>query len=326
MKKIVLAIALLIGIQHASEAQQQPRFSQYMFNQMVLNPAYTGSTETFSASLLGRYQWVGIEGAPQTGTIGAHAALGDAKKIGVGGFISYDRIGVTQTMGAFATYSYKFILGESRLSMGISGGLNYLSTDDSQLHTNGEMENVTIDPSFNQGNLRKTLPNFGLGLYYYNPRKFYIGFSAPHLLNNNLRSDNTVAVVAHQFRHYNFMAGAILGQGMFKFRPSVLVKAVPVNAPLQVDLSGLVLIKDMIWIGGSYRTPIGSKDADGQTLVIDSESANAIVAFQKDGWKIGYAYDFTITQLRQFTNGSHEVSLTFDMKQKGVRVHTPRFF
>lgn len=329
MKKVLLSISLLLAAYTTVQAQQDPRFSQYMFNQLALNPAYTGTTEALSVTLLGRYQWVGIDGSPQTGTLSAHLPFGAEKKAGVGALLAYDRIGITQTTSFFGSYAYKFILGENRLSVGLNGGVHYLATDDSQLQTNPLMiDPLTGDPVFAQGSLRRLLPNFGLGLYFYKPNGYYVGVSAPHLLNNNLRNDaQNVALVAKQYRHYNFMAGAVVGRGGLKFRPSVLVKAVPVNAPVQVDLSALFLIKDVLWLGGSYRTAVGNRNNVGDVQAIGTESANAIVAFElKNGLKIGYAYDMTFSQLQQYTSGSHEIILSYDMKSKGVRYHTPRYF
>ncbi len=328
MKKIILAITLLVVAHTTTKAQQDPRFSQYMFNQLVINPAYTGTTEALSLSLLGRYQWVGIDGSPQTGTLSGHLPLGTDKKAGVGAYLAYDKIGVTQTTAFFGSYAYKFILGESRLSVGLNGGINYLSTDDSQLQTNPIMDPVTGDPVFQQGSLKRLLPNFGLGLYFYKPNKYYMGVSAPHLLNNNLRDEEaTIALIAKQYRQYNFMAGGVIGQGAFKFRPSMLVKAVPTNAPVQVDLSAMFLIKDMLWLGGSYRTAVGNRNEAGSVQAIATESADAIVGFQfQNGLRLSYAYDLTLSKLQQFTTGSHEIMIGYDIKGKGVRYHTPRYF
>ena len=175
--------------------------------------------------------------------------------------------------------------------------------------------------------LSRLLPNFGLGLYFYNPQKYYVGLFAPQLLNNNLRDETQgIDAVAHQYRQYNFMAGAVFGEEL-KLRPSVLLKAIPSNAPLQLDASLLFLFKETLWLGASYRTALGNKNVDNQTQIIDTESIDAIVAFQlKNGLKIGYAYDLTLSQLSKYTSGSHEIMLGYDMRPKGVRYHTPRYF
>lgn len=323
MRKIILALAILIGTAYTLDvkAQQDARYTQYMFNKMALNPGYTGSNEGLSIAALYRTQWVNIDGAPTSVTLSAHAPLGDAKKIGLGGFLEYDNIGVHQQVNAFAAYSYKFILGESRLSIGLQGGISYRASNFTNVDGNSMVVTSIDNPFLNDE--RRLLPNFGVGLYYYKPNSFYVGAAAPHLLNNNLRDDDpTISRTPHQERHYNFMGGMVFGRD-FKIMPSALVKLVPSQAPVQFDANVLLSLKEIIWLGASYRFAVGNTDN-----ALESESVNAIVAFQVKQLRIGYAYDYTLSDLGAFAMplGSHEVSISYDMKGKGVRYYTPRHF
>jgi type IX secretion system PorP/SprF family membrane protein len=321
MKKIVLAFALFAWASIGVQAQQLPRYSQYMFNQLTFNPAYTGTTEGLSITALGRMQWVNIKGAPTTVSLAAHSPLGVDKKAGVGGFLEYDEIGVHRRSNLFLSYAYKFILGESRFSIGLNGGITMLQSNYTQA-TGNELINLGIDPAFAQDESR-LMPNFGLGIYWYRPNRFYVGLSAPQLLENRLTANGGTDLekVAHQYRHYMATAGLIIGRSDFRVRPSILVKAVPTNAPIQTDASLMFLIKDTFWFGGSYRSAFGGDKS------FESESVDAIIAFQlKNGLKIGYAYDFTLSELNNYTSGSHEIMLGYDFRGKGVRYHTPRYF
>jgi len=320
MKRLLLTFALLAGICWQAAAQQDARYTQYMFNQQMLNPGYTGSTDGFSFTAIGRLQWVGIDGAPKSLGVSGHTPLGKNKKFGVGAYVEHDRIGVHNQTNVFASYAYKFILGESRLSIGLQGGIGYLNSDFTQVQGNDDID-ITVDNAF-ADNQRNLLPNFGLGLYLYRPNKYYLGVSAPHLLNNDLRSDAGVTTLARQYRHYYAMGGVVIGNGDFKVRPSFLVKTVPTQAPIQLDANLMFLIKEIVWFGASYRTAFGNADPFAQ-----SESIDGIIAFQLPmGLKIGYAYDYTLSKLNNFTSGSHEVMLGFDLKGKGERYITPRYF
>lgn len=315
MKRILLAIALITVAIAGLNAQQDARYTQYMFNKLVFNPAYAGTGDGLELSAIYRNQWVNIEGAPQEFSISAHTPFGGKKQFGLGGFFEFDQIGVHSQYRLFLDYAYKFaITPRARLSIGVSGGLAYRVSNFTDL-TSGDSDPFVIDPNdivFGE-NVSKLLPNFGLGLYFYNPNKYYLGVSAPHLINNDLGFRS-----AHQSRHYHFMGGLVfpLGESL-KLKPSVLVKWVPNNAPIQYDANLMFLIKEMIWLGASYRI-------DNQ---FNSESLDFIAALElKNGFRIGYAYDFTLSDLSNYTSGSHEIMLGYAIKGKDVRIRTPRYF
>lgn len=313
---INITTILFFNTQQAN-AQQDARYSMYMFNGLLHNPAYAGSAGKLSLNGFYRNQWTGFEGAPQTFSISGHAALGQAEKVGLGAWGEYDEIGVHKIFKVYGTYAYRFAAGTNgHLSAGIQGGITQMKSTFTDV--SGPDEGI-IDPTFAE-NQSALLPNFGVGLYY-NTTHFYMGVSAPHLLNNKLDNGNdaNVTKIASQFRQYNFTLGAVLGKNDgFKVKPSILIKAVPGNAPIQADANLSFLIKEVFWIGSSARF----------TDKFEPESVDAIIAFQlKNGLRIGYSYDYTLSDICKYNNGSHEVTIGYDLiKKDSERLVTPRYF
>jgi type IX secretion system PorP/SprF family membrane protein len=296
-------------------AQQDARYSMYMFNGMYLNPAYTGSTGSGSFAAFYRKQWVNIEGSPQTMSLSAHSPFGKRQQYGLGGYLEYDEIGVHQRITGYGAYAYRFKLPIGALALGVQGGVQYLRSNFTDITPEEVITNP--DPVF-QENSSVLLPNFGLGIWFNTP-SFFAGLSAPHLINNKLNDGQpNVTTIGRQYRHYLFNTGVVLKAGnSVKFVPSILVKAIPQNAPVQFDANLSLFLMDMLWVGSSFRfenkfTP---------------ESVNAIVGFQfGNGLRLAYAYDYTLSSLNNFTSGSHEVTLGYDMKKKVERLITPRYF
>lgn len=306
----VLLFCAFVSINIESQAQQDPEYTMYMFNGLALNPAYAGTREAMSFTALGRYQWVNIEGAPKTVALSLHSPVKD--RVGLGIMSVYDQIGPHDKIDVFASYAYRFPVGErATLSAGLQGGIQYYNSRYSQVQTN-----VGGDPNF-QDDLTRMFPNFGAGLYLYAER-FYIGASVPHLINNRLKPDNTggdvdISLVAHQYRHYFLTGGIVVPMGNnFDLKPSFLLKSVPGVSPLQADLNLSLLIKKALWIGASYRS---------------FDSIDFIVEFQfNPNLRAGYAYDFTITELSNYTTGSHEVMIGYDWGFQKEKIITPRYF
>lgn len=296
-------------------AQQDARYTHYMFNQLVLNPGYAGSAETTSLLGLYRTQWVGLDGSPQTIALSGHTALGAGKKIGLGGHVEYDEIGVHQRFSAFGSYAYKLPMGPGKLGLGVQAGALFLQSNWSRIRTS---QDGAPDPRLSE-DVNRVLPNFGIGAHFYT-KNYYLGVSIPHLLNNRLDGNNDadVAKLARQFRHYNFTGGLIFPLGnSLKLKPSFLVKAVPGNAPTQVDLNVSALIREILWLGSSFRFDQSPTP----------ESLNFIAGVQlKQGMRISYAYDLTLSDLRRKHDGSHEIILGYDFPSKSKRIITPRYF
>ena len=279
--------------------QQDAQYTQYMYNMNVLNPAYAGSKGITSIGLLGRTQRVGVEGAPQTLTLSIHSPIGN--QVGLGFSIIHDEIGPVKEDNVYVDFSYTLLTSrEGRLAFGLKGGVTFLDV----------REVITVDPDPLNIPIHQTSPNFGAGVLYYND-KFYLGLSAPNFLETRyLENNGGQTSSASEKMHYFLTMGYVFEiNDHLKFKPSTMIKATS-GAPLSVDLSANVLIQDRFEVGLSYR--------------IDDSISGMIGVKVNDDFRIGYAYDHTISSLGQFNTGSHEVLLLFDFNRRNIK--SPRFF
>ena len=304
--KITVAILFLTGLGIESLlAQQSAMYSQYMFNTLAVNPAYAGSRNVISATALLRSQWVGIAGAPRTSTFTIDAPLKD-KRIGVGIQIFNDKLGVTNTTGGVLSYAYRIRMEKATLSFGMQGSANQFTANFSNVSL--EPTSQIFDPAFGS-DVRKVLFNIGTGVYY-NSDRFYAGLSSPELLNNRLSSDT--GNLSRKTFHIYLASGYVFDINTdLKFKPSFLFKAVG-GAPLQADLNATVWIKDRVAVGAQYRT---SADILGLLEV----QINPQI-------RIGYAYDHSVTRLRNYNSGSHEIMLRYEFGFNGSKFLSPRYF
>jgi type IX secretion system PorP/SprF family membrane protein len=305
-KIVLLLLPFLISKGHA---QQIPVMSQYMFNGLVINPAYAGSKDFMSTTLMVRKQWTGYEGAPLTQNASIHGPL-RKKKVGLGFMISNDKIGITNQTDVFASYAYHIPTGKgnSKLSLGLQGGFSYLKSNFTEL---------TVwdanDPVYAANTLTNLQPNFGFGAYYYQER-LYAGLSIPQLLSyDSIQLFHvTQSSIHHLSRHFYVNGGIIFAENRdFVIRPSFLVKYAK-NAPLQYDLNLNFLLSNIFWVGASYRS--------GDAIV-------AIFEYQVNRkLRIGYSYDYTLSQLKNYSSGSHEIMLGYDFGYNVLKMKTPRYF
>lgn len=293
-------------------AQQDPQYTQYMYNTQVVNPAYAGSREVLSFGLLGRKQWVNLEGSPETGTFTVNSPIGLYDNMGLGLSIVYDKIGPATESNVVVDYSYSVNLSYStKLSMGLKAGLDMLDVDYGKLNIFNPN-----DPYFQNNIDNKLQPQIGAGLYL-NTNKFYAGLSVPNFLNSkhydesSLENADTDAIAIERL-HYYFISGYVfdLNENL-KFKPATLVKYVS-GSPLQWDFSANFLIKEKLTLGASYRW---------------SASVSALAGFQiSPNFFAGVAYDYQSTDIEKYSDGSYEVFLRFDIFNKSDRIVTPRFF
>lgn len=293
-----------------SFAQQNSLFSQYMFNALAINPAYAGSRNVVAATALYRNQWVGIEGAPKTGTFTIDAPFAN-ERLGAGLQIVSDKIGIVSTTGAVLSTAYRIPLNEGSLSFGIQGSASqyHAGFSDIQLDPSGPVG----DPGF-QEDVDKMLFNFGSGIYY-NSSRFYAGISVQDFVRNRLNNDpitDEETVTARQSAHAYVATGYVFPLGFdFNLKTSVLLKGVK-GAPIQADLNATLWIKEMIAIGAEYRS---SADISAlMELRITPEI------------RIGYAYDRSITTLQNFNKGSHEFMLRYEFSFDRDKMLSPRYF
>lgn len=306
-KFIGLILVLLSGI---SYAQQDSQYTQYMYNTIVVNPAYAGSREAMSIFALHRAQWVGLDGAPVTNNFSMHTPI-NGSNVGLGLSVVNDRIGPSDENNIAVDFSYSIKTSERyKLSFGLKASANLLNVDFTKLHIYNPG-----DPRFQDNIDNKFSPNIGVGFYLHSDNT-YFGLSAPYLLETNhfdkSAGNSSSSFVAREKTHYYFIAGHVFDlNANVQFKPSVLTKIVQ-GAPLQVDISGNFLINEKFTAGLAYRW-----DA----------AFSALVGFQvSDSWFIGYAYDMDTTKLANYNSGSHELFLRFELFNKNDRIISPRFF
>lgn len=311
MKKIILILLFLSGIT-SLKAQQDILVSHYMFNQLLLNPAYAGSKEYMMATLLYRKQWVNFKGAPETQVASLHGPVG-LSNFGWGLQINHDKIGVTDQTDVFINAAYHLPLTlKMKLSVGLRGGGGYYSYKNSDL-----IYWDANDPAFAGDKVSKFLPNIGWGAYLHTD-KFYVGISTPNIISYNpgdgvsINLNDSGKTIPHLVRHYYATAGIALELNPdIVLKPSILVKHTP-NAPIETDFNLNVLLGKLFWIGGSYRT------GDSFVALFEIQLGKQL--------HLGYSYDFTFTDVKNYSAGSHEIMIGYDFGYDIMKVKTPRYF
>lgn len=305
IKHIVL-ISLLLFASVGLKAQQEPQYTQYMFNMMSVNPAYTGTREAMNALLLSRWQWVGLEGAPKSHTFALHSPINN-KKIGVGASVISDNIGPVTNTYINLNYAHRVNLSDKMiLSLGLNGGIyNYhVRLSDLQLNE--------YDNTFQEDYKQNFQPNFGAGGYLYT-KDYYVGLSVPKLLKTDLEQEGTDEVPTELKRHGFLTAGYVFEiNSEWKIKPSILNKFVE-GAPPSLDITAQALYLDKFWFGSTYRV------GDAIAFLFEMQVNRQLV--------IGYSYDYTLSELSHDTNGSHEILISYDFAGfSNDKVKSPRYF
>ncbi|MEX0995772.1 MAG: type IX secretion system membrane protein PorP/SprF [Flavobacteriaceae bacterium] len=312
MKKsyIAIIVSILFGSIFSSSAQQDPQYTQYMYNTQVVNPAYAGSRESLSIGGLYRSQWVGLEGAPKTFTLSGHSPIGFSN-LGLGLSLVRDEIGPSTETWANVDISYTIQTSDiGKLAFGIKTGASFLNVDYTKLNISdpGDVFETNIDNKVNF--------QIGAGAFYYTDR-FYVGLSVPNFVESthfdeaSIENTDTDALGKERL-HYFLIAGHVfdLSENV-KFKPSVFTKLVT-GSPLQVDGSANFMFYDKFVLGGAYRW---------------SAAWSAMVGFQMtDEIFLGFGYDRETTDLAKFNDGSFEFFLRFELFKSPERILTPRFF
>lgn len=283
----------------------EPIYSQYWVNGLAINPAYTGSRECFSNTILYRNQWMGFDGAPITQTLSSHAPLKDEKNA-VGLFIFHESIGVTDYYDIYGNYAFRFQLGEGRISLGLKVGATFFQGNYSDIEASPE--GLAIDPILDSES--EVFPNFGVGAYYYTD-KFYLGLSVPKFLSYEIKSSKKTMYIGPENYDFLITGGILLGQSKtLKFKPSFLFRY-RLDNTYQIDIGANVIFYDVLWLGGSYRYN------DEFAFMIEYQVSNQIRA--------GVAYDFATGDLVGQHGGSLELILRYEFRYK-IRAVNPRYF
>jgi len=288
--------------------QQDPQYTQYMYNMNIVNPAYAGSRGTLSLGLLARSQWTNVNGGPKTMTFDAHAPVG--KKVGMGLSVIADEIGPAKEQNIYADFSYTITTSDQgRLAFGIKGGVTLLNVN--LLDVVLPQTSTGDDPLFDE-NINDAFPNVGAGVYYYND-KWYAGFSVPNLLKSEHLDKENINTKASEEIHYFLTTGYVFDlSSTLKFKPSILVKGVT-GAPVSFDVNANFLMYDRFEVGASYRWE------DAVSILFNFGVTRS--------FRIGYAYDYTISEFSNSnTGGSHELMLLYDISFSKKNLKSPRFF
>lgn len=302
IRYIIILAGLLLGASHTM-AQQDPMYTHYMYNTLVVNPAYAGARDALSITGLGRFQWVGLRGAPMSQTVQVHSPI--YKGLCGGLSMTNDRIGPVSNTLLNLDLSYQFFFAQhSRLSIGMRYTTGFFNNSLSSLNPeNGG------DPTF-QNNYNITLGNVGAGIYYQHT-KFYVGFSVPNIIEHNL---NNSAGLATERRHYFAIAGAYFKVGRtVDLKPTALVKVVQ-GAPVQADVTIEAIFQKKFSIGLHGRLLDGAGVLLGYNIM--------------PNFRVGYSFDWSFTPLMNAGQyGSHEVMLRYDLNWgKYAKVQNPRYF
>ncbi len=307
MKKLFILI-FLASIGSMAFAQQEVMVSQYMFNGLLLNPAYAGSHPYFSTSVLHRSQWVQFDKAPVTQVFSMDGPIaGD--RLGIGLNVVNDQLGVVNQLDIGANIAVKFPMPNGTLSFGMRADIVSYSANLSEITVWDENDPVY---AFNdiQGELAT---QFAAGAYYHTD-SWYVGLAIPNLysLDDNITFPDTQA--EDYFSPHYFLNGGFVTSPSYNLdiKPSALLKIEPA-APVEVDINCNFLLYKKLWLGAGYRS--------GDALI-------GMVEYNvTPQLRVGYAYDWTLTDIAAYSKGSHEVMLGYDFgKDVAIKKRSPRYF
>ena len=304
MKQLTgLLILIVLFATQDIHAQQDPQYTQYMYNMNVVNPAYAGSKESLSLTALYRKQWSGLDGAPETYTFSAHSPIGE--KVGLGLSAIKDELGPIKETNVYVDFSYTLQMSSTlQLALGIKAGATFhdVGLTDLELQDPG-------DPFFSE-NINNTYPNVGAGAFLYTDH-FYLGLSVPNFLQSVHLDENGIKY-GSETNHYFATAGYVFQVSEnFKLKPSVMVKSA-FDAPTSFDGNLNALFYEKFELGASYRL---------------DDSFSGLVGFQvTPNIRVGYAYDRVTSDIKTIADSSHEVIVTFDLFFNKRVLSSPRYF
>lgn len=311
-KGIIFVLALLVVFVAKAQQDLEPHYSHYSFNKSLFNPAFTGVGKAINLNMLYRKQWVNFPGSPVTGLLNGSAQI-TKQNMGIGGTIWYDQLGSpsVKTLNINALYAYHITLkNEAIMSFGLSAGIKQSSVDQSQVNAVDKSDEVLYG-----ANRSPIIPDFAFGMAY-TKGNFYSGFSISHLNQSKFRY--TASQESKLLRHYYLTAGYKYDiDPYFSLKPSILLRAVNTSVPLQMDANILVDYTGSVWGGMGYRS------GDAVSFLIGTQ-LDKLGMGVKEVIRIGYAFEWSISRVPKFNNGTHEIFLSYEFKKK-EKIHTPMF-
>jgi len=314
-KSFKILFVLLLSAMGLS-AQQDAQYTQWMFNKLSLNPGYAVGTDYGCVSCLHRSQWVGLEGAPTSQSLNVRMPMLQ-RNAGLGLSVNHDKIGPTNSWSFSGIYAYRFRINEKHsLGVGLQGTLRRYQVDWASTTTIQSGDGLVP-----MGNDSKVIPNFGVGLYYYT-KDYFLGVSMPHILSGDLTmfdGPNGNSDFAREETHLFIMGGIVFEMtDAVKFKPSFLIKYVE-DTPFDLDVNASFIFFDTFWAGLSYRLG-GDNSSFGESidLILQLQATKNI--------RVGFSYDFTLSKLKDYNNGTYELVLDYCLNPGNERLTNPRFF
>jgi len=321
MKKYAIALTVALGVTTYASAQQEPQFTQFMYDRLSINPAFAGTQDAICGTLLARQQWSGFSGQPNTGLLNINGPI-ESIKSGIGLSVYYDELGPLTSTALRLSYAYHLKLsGQTKLSLGAAVGLMNSNLSPNSIAYDYSDDGVVQpgigtgvgDMLISQDQVSATAFDASFGAYIYNP-KWYAGISAIHLPASNLDPLNVRLA-----RHYYLMAGY-----NFEITPQIVITphilAKTDLSSAQFDANATVMYDNTFWAGLTYRVQDAIAPMAGYQYQLPNGNSTL---------RIGYSYDFTTSQLNNYSSGSHELMVSFCHKlQKPLptRVYkNPRF-
>lgn len=299
MKRVIKIACILIGLLvftagHKNvSAQQDPMYTQYMNNILVINPGFAGSQETGSLLLVSRNQWVSFTGAPKTNSLSYNTKL-KQQKVGIGFSILTDKVGPQNQTGVYLDYSYLLTVSEYfKMGMGLKTGVSFYRAALTELNP------IVPDPIYSKDIYKNFLPNLGVGMFLFSDDT-YFGFSVPNLIKNTIsRDDYLTDYVQKEEMHIYLIGGNKFNlSSEIQLKVSSMIRYVRI-APIALDITTLFGFREKFWVGGMFRF---------------GDSYGILAQFQaSEKMLIGYSYDLTYSELNPFNSGTHEIMFSYDI-------------
>jgi type IX secretion system PorP/SprF family membrane protein len=298
----VIGCMLFVSVTTYTRAQQNIQFTQYMFNGLVINPAYAGADEALSLTFIHRSQWTGLDNAPSTQTLAAHTLV-KKKQLGIGLILVNDRVGIHKNLNVLNSYAYHIRTGkQSYVSMGLQGGIKSIRSDYASLMTSGN------DPAAANAYVSRTFFDFGAGIYFRSPR-LHAGLSVPEINTQRFYANDSLMKRFNPSNVLLYGKYRITLSDQFDLEPSTLVKYLK-GLPISYDVNLNMIYRSVLTLGLSYRK---------------SESVDFILrANATPQLQFGYAYDHPIGTVARVSNGSHELMVQYIFRYLQKNVESPR--
>lgn len=304
MKKIVFVLVVMTA--GLLSAQQEALVSQFMYNGVLFNPAVAGSENYWNASATYRKQWLGFDGTPSTQLISIQGPWKD-KNVGWGGSVCNDIIGISKRLDADLYYSYHLKTGSGKLGMGLRAGIS---------HYSAQLSELTVwdagDSHFSTDVSGKIIPNAGAGFYYFH-EFFNAGVSIPNLISHKPQTPISISleeILQYQRHLYIHASGKIKAGEKFFIKPAALFRYVK-GAPAQAEIHLAGSFKDMADLGVSYRS------GDGLVFITQMNIMKQL--------RLGYSFDLPLSDLQGYSNGTHEIRLTWLFGKGAAAISAPSF-